>query len=336
MAYNFPTNPTLNQVYTYNGRTFKWNGVQWVSVAVPTSTTSPVFVSSSAPTNPLVGALWFNTVDSSLYVRVQTSSGAFWESVDSSGPTPTPQVPVYISSSPPVNPKIGYLWYSPDTQVIKVRSSTPSGPEWQDIVSSSGSSMGLSKAIISASAPLNPEEGILWYNTTDDNLYLWIVSPGGGYWVLANELPNNPRKPSVFISSAPPTDPIEGDLWFDPEDSNFNIWYVDIDGGQWVSVVPYPQNFVPQTGGTFTGPIYAGYGVPNTPNAYVTVEWVIDRISQQGISDTIFTAKGSLITSTGPQAATEFLVGDDGEFLKVDSSTPTGLTWSNNVDCGDF
>lgn len=336
MAYNFPSNPTLNEVYSYNGRTFKWNGVQWTAMAAPTSTTAPVYVSFAPPQNPLVGALWFNTIDFSLNVRVQSLSGAYWESVGSPAPEPTLQTPVYVSVSQPANPKLGYLWFSPETKVIKVRVPTPSGAIWDEVVNAASTCSGLSQAIFSASAPLDPVNGLFWYNTVDDSLYKWTESLNGGYWVLANEVPCSERQPTIFISSSPPANPVPGDLWYDSDNSDFNIFYQDLDGGQWIVVIPTPQDNVFETGGTYTNPIYASYGIPDSPYAFVTAEWVEDRINQQGIPETIFTAKGSLITSTAASTPAELLLGTDGEFLKVDETTPTGVTWSNNVDCGAF
>lgn len=35
MPLNFPTSPTLNQTYTYNGRTWKWNGAGWEIYIAP-------------------------------------------------------------------------------------------------------------------------------------------------------------------------------------------------------------------------------------------------------------------------------------------------------------
>jgi len=33
MAIDFPSSPTLNQTYTFNGRTWKWNGTAWVALS---------------------------------------------------------------------------------------------------------------------------------------------------------------------------------------------------------------------------------------------------------------------------------------------------------------
>jgi hypothetical protein len=41
---------------------------------------------------------------------------------------------------------------------------------------------------------------------------------------------------SVTISNTTPSSPNEGDLWYDSDIGNLFIWYVDIDGAQWVDV----------------------------------------------------------------------------------------------------
>jgi hypothetical protein len=82
----------------------------------------------------------------------------------------------------------------------------------------------------------------------------------------------------VYVSVSPPPNPIQGSLWYDSNNSNLNIWYTDLNGGQWVSVVPYPQDTVTQNGGVFEGPIYAQYLIPNNPAAFVTVGWFNDNL----------------------------------------------------------
>lgn len=78
----------------------------------------------------------------------------------------------------------------------------------------------------------------------------------------------------VYVSVSPPPNPVQGSLWYDSNNSNLNMWYTDLNGGQWVSVVPYPQDTITQNGGVFEGPIYAQYEIPNNPAAFATVQWV--------------------------------------------------------------
>jgi len=67
-------------------------------------------------------------------------------------------------------------------------------------------------------------------------------------------------------------------LWYDCNNSNLNIYYKDLNGSQWISVVPYPQDTIDQNGGVFEGAIYAQYLIPNNPAAFVTVGWVQDNL----------------------------------------------------------
>ena len=89
---------------------------------------------------------------------------------------------------------------------------------------------------------------------------------------------STPSSAPVFVSSSPPPYPIQGSLWYDSNNSNLNIWYTDLNGGAWISVVPYPMDSITQQGGVFEGAIYAQYEIPNNPAAFVTVAWVQDNL----------------------------------------------------------
>jgi len=69
MALNFPSNPSLNQQATINGRIYKWNGTAWqlVTYSLPLATTSSagvvqvgagLNVSSSGVVNNVGGMLY--------------------------------------------------------------------------------------------------------------------------------------------------------------------------------------------------------------------------------------------------------------------------------------
>ena len=85
---------------------------------------------------------------------------------------------------------------------------------------------------------------------------------------------SSPTSAPVYISVSPPAKPVPGSLWYDSNNSNLNIYYKDLNGSQWISVVPFPQDTITQMGGTFEGPIYAQYEIPNNPAAFVTNSWV--------------------------------------------------------------
>lgn len=50
----FPTTPAIDEVYTYMGRSWVWNGVGWAYVAK----TFALTVSDTEPEDPDVGDLW--------------------------------------------------------------------------------------------------------------------------------------------------------------------------------------------------------------------------------------------------------------------------------------
>jgi hypothetical protein len=116
-----------------------------------------------------------------------------------------------------------------------------------------------------------------------------------------------PTSAPVFISVSPPPNPVPGSLWYDSNNSNLNIYYKDLNGSQWVSVVPYPQDTITQQGGVFEGAIYAQYLIPNSPAAFVTVGWVQDNLV-------------AYLTQNGyVKAGNGVTLNSDGQILSLDS-----------------
>jgi hypothetical protein len=114
MPISFPSNPTTNQVYTYSGRTWQWDGTTWNSVGTvatvgPTGPTGPggiYYYSATTPNTPFTGASWLNTNDGRTYIW----SGTQWfEPYDNlAGPTgPTgPTGPAVTGPTGPTGPGI--------------------------------------------------------------------------------------------------------------------------------------------------------------------------------------------------------------------------------------
>ena len=132
MAYNFPSNPTLGQVYSFNGRSWKWTGVQWLAINVPTSTSAPVYFSAAPPKNPVSGALWYDTTSETLKIwgYILGDTEAHWRDVICSSPLSPPYSPVIVSSSPPLATQEGTLWYDKINSSLKVLVTTGGGNEW--------------------------------------------------------------------------------------------------------------------------------------------------------------------------------------------------------------
>ena len=120
------------------------------------------------------------------------------------------------------------------------------------------------------SFPPSPTVGQIY--TSNGRTWKW----NGVQWTAVAV--STPTSAPVYVSVSPPPQPIQGSLWYDSNNSNLNIWYTDLNGGQWVSVVPYPQDDITEYGGVFQGAIYAQYLIPNNPAAFVTVQWVQDNL----------------------------------------------------------
>jgi len=118
---------------------------------------------------------------------------------------------------------------------------------------------------------------------------------------------STPTSAPVFISVSPPPNPVAGSLWYDSTNSNLNIWYVDLNGGQWVSCVPYPMDTITQQGGVFEGAIYAQYLIPNNDAAFITVGWFNDQLV------------GYLEQNGYMQAGNGVQLNSDGQILSIDS-----------------
>ncbi len=106
---------------------------------------------------------------------------------------------------------------------------------------------------------------------------------------------STPTSAPVYVSVSPPPNPIQGSLWYNSNSSDLNIYYTDLNGGQWISVVPYPQDNIDQNGGVFEGAIYAQYEVPNNPAAFITAGWFQDRLVSY-LTQNGFTRAGNGVT----------------------------------------
>lgn len=121
------------------------------------------------------------------------------------------------------------------------------------------------------SFPPSPTVGQIY--TSNGRTWKW----NGVQWTATAV--STPTSAPVYVSVSPPPNPVQGSLWYDSNNSSLNIWYTDLNGGQWVSVVPYPEDTINQNGGVFQGPIYAQYEIPNNSSAFVTKGWVDDNLS---------------------------------------------------------
>lgn len=64
---DFPSSPTVNQVFTSGDRSWQWTGSVWMSVA-KSAEPGRFVVSATAPTNPVDGDAWFDSVTAQMFL----------------------------------------------------------------------------------------------------------------------------------------------------------------------------------------------------------------------------------------------------------------------------
>jgi hypothetical protein len=99
----------------------------------------------------------------------------------------------------------------------------------------------------------------------------------------------------VYISVSPPGNPVPGSLWFDSNNATLNIYYKDLNGSQWISVVPSAEDAITSYGGVFQGAIYAQYEIPNNAAAFVTKSWV-ENLLQTYLAEQGYMRSGDGVT----------------------------------------
>jgi hypothetical protein len=88
MPIQFPSNPTVNQTYVYNGTTWTWLGNLWSKAGAGVSSGgggATVTVSNAAPSSPTTGALWID----SEYGDLNAYFSNAWVVIGSGGGSPS-------------------------------------------------------------------------------------------------------------------------------------------------------------------------------------------------------------------------------------------------------
>jgi Collagen triple helix repeat (20 copies) len=105
MPLSFPSNPTLNQTYSYSGRTWIWNGSVWQSVGTTVSVgatgaqgvagsngaqgiqgpNAAITFSDTPPSSPLLGDRWTDSATGSGYTWIYDGNNFAWVELSASG-----------------------------------------------------------------------------------------------------------------------------------------------------------------------------------------------------------------------------------------------------------
>lgn len=220
MPLDFPSNPSLNQVYVANGKAWRWNGYAWETHNVSLS------VNYVSDVNGISGS-------------VSITAGAN-VTITQSGQTLT----IASSGGGGGGTGSGANGATGATGATGPQGSTgatgPQGPT---------GATGRIGFTYGATAPTSPTAGDEWLNSTNGNLYTWLVDEGegSGQWVNYNTSITTVYEGSTgankfTYSSTEPFGATSGDEWLNSTDGKLYTYLVDTGEitGQWVelSVIP--------------------------------------------------------------------------------------------------
>lgn len=163
----------------------------------------------------------------------------------------------------------------------------------------------------SATAPSNPSNGQLWYDST--NSLLKVYNLGTTTWLTVGPASSST---SVTVADTPPVSPSAGDLWFDTGTTLRLYVYTTASGGAWLDANPAAAGVTVPTGSVF-------YLVSATvPNGYLEANGAtVSRTTYSALWQTL----GSPNTGDG---STTFTLPDlRGEFIR-------GWDHSRGIDTG--
>lgn len=181
------------QSLIYDNGTGNW--IAGDGVEGPTGPTGPTgnlsaVVSSSAPTLPSSGDVWFDSTDGSLYTYYEDVDSSQWIELTKSGPTgPTGPSGGPTGPTGPTGATGATGSTGADSTVPGPTGATgPTGPAGQDgTIGADGSTgptgptgpEGIASYTVSETEPANPLEGDGWFNSTNSRMYVYYDS----YWV---------------------------------------------------------------------------------------------------------------------------------------------------------
>lgn len=154
----------------------------------------------------------------------------------------------------------------------------------EEKVASPGTPQDETDIAVSGAGINNPVSGQQWFNLTDTNMYTY----DGADWRLGG---------TVFSSATPPTNPVDGTLWYDTANDQLMVWNQDAGPAAFESVADL---YLLKSGDTMSGDIAMGgnevTGLPAVPSATgaSSKEYV-----DQEILDHFVLATGQFVDSDG-------------------------------------
>ena len=163
---------TANQVLS-------WNGTDYVWVAQSSGGGgggASVSVSDTAPTSPSEGDLWFNSLNTKMYVYFNDGTSSQWIQSNPSGAS----TPITAADTAPSNPVENSMWFDSTDGTLYFRYNDGTSEQWVNLIgATSNGAGGGSSVTVSDSAPTSPTEGDMWF----DSRYAVLLVYYGTQWV---------------------------------------------------------------------------------------------------------------------------------------------------------
>lgn len=187
MALNFPPNPGDKAIYIdpSSGLKYIFNGSvgAWETALQP-----PVITSTEEkPLLKLEGFLWWDHQERMMYVF----KGGDWIPIMAPGGSGGLGVPVYCAPEPPEYAKEGWLWWHTIEGNLYVYYEDEPDPvagvltgdgQWVNVMANTGGTGQVNaNSINSEVPPPYPTDGQLWFNTSNQTLYVWDEPAGVWY-----------------------------------------------------------------------------------------------------------------------------------------------------------
>jgi hypothetical protein len=159
---NFPSNPTTGDVYSFQGRIWRWNGVSWRTIASSYSGNVIIIGGSSGnvvSVNGQTGIVTLSTANVAEYGNLYfTNSRAIGALTAGAG--------ISIASNGRIT-----------------STATGGGGGVGDVISVNGANGLVNLFVSSPTTPTNPTLGTIWFKSGEGNLFLYINDGNSNIWI---------------------------------------------------------------------------------------------------------------------------------------------------------
>jgi hypothetical protein len=97
------------------------------------------------------------------------------------------------------------------------------------VISSGG---GGASVTVSDTAPVDPEQGDLWFESDTGGMFVYYDDGVGQQWVEVG----GSSVANIALSDTPPSSPAPGDLWFETDTARTFVWYDDGTSAAWIEI----------------------------------------------------------------------------------------------------